>query len=110
MLDTGFPVCYGSALQTQGGMMSRPDEGGGEMPDELKTAIATYDDNLEDWLKNNLAGKFVLIHQTEVAGTYVSERDAINEGYRRYRNVPFLVREILPTEKRLSFLSGNVKV
>ena len=47
---------------------------------------------------------------TEVAEVYESQMDAINEGYRRFGNVPFLVKHILKVEVPLNFSSHNLGI
>jgi len=39
-------------------------------------------------------GKYVLIKKNRVIGVYESKLDAISEGYNRFGNVPFLVKEV----------------
>jgi hypothetical protein len=42
--------------------------------------------------------KFALIHENVLVGTFDSYSDAAREGYSRFGNVPFLVKEILEEE------------
>ncbi len=63
----------------------------------LDTEVQTYERHREELL-GAAEGKFVLIHGSDVAGTYDSKVDAIAEGYRRFGNVPFLVKHILEVE------------
>jgi hypothetical protein len=72
---------------------------------ELKTLEAHRDE-----LLGADENKYVLIHGDTVAGTYESESDAINEGYRQFGNVPFLVKQVVATERPLNFLSGMVRL
>jgi hypothetical protein len=51
-------------------------------------------------------GQFALIHKSELVGTYQSEQDAIAEGYRRFGNVPFLVKQISTHDEPESFVSN----
>ncbi len=44
-------------------------------------------------------GKYVLIHGDEVAGTFESQNDAINEGWRRFGFVPILTKRIVEFER-----------
>ncbi len=39
-------------------------------------------------------GKYVLIKSQVVIGTYNSQHDAISEGYTRFGNVPFFIKQI----------------
>jgi hypothetical protein len=53
----------------------------------------TFEEHLPELL-GTAAGKWVLIHDREVLGTFESRRDAINQGFRTLGNVPFLVKEV----------------
>lgn len=79
------------------------------MPEELATELAVFEQH-RDELLGTAYNRYVLIHGTEIVGTYEAERDAIDEGYRRFGNVPFLVKQVLPTEKPLNFVSGFVRL
>jgi hypothetical protein len=60
----------------------------------LEKELATYRDNLQSVLANE--GKFVLIHDSEVAGIFDTYADALSEGYQRSKLDPFLIRQIQP--------------
>jgi hypothetical protein len=75
--------------------------------DQLKREIETYDAN-HDALLGSALNKYVLIHGTEIVGTYDTESDAINDGYRRFGNVPFLVKRVSPIDEPANYLSGLV--
>jgi hypothetical protein len=60
----------------------------------LATELATFNAN-KDRLLAESNGKFALVIEAEIVGTYVSERDALDEGYRRIGNKPFLVKRIV---------------
>ncbi len=79
------------------------------MPSLLDRELETYEREKEDLL-GRAAGKFVLIHVEEVVGPYDSETDAIAEGYRRFGNVPFLVKRVLEVDTPINFLSGRVAI
>ncbi len=72
------------------------------MPLEIETQ--TYEQHREELL-GTAQGKFALIHETEVAGVYDSKSDAIREGYRRFGNVPFLVKQVLAIDVPQNFVS-----
>jgi hypothetical protein len=76
-------------------------------PDILKEEAATYDENLTSLLEKG-EGRFVLIHGSEVGGIFDTESDAINQGFKSYGSVPFLVKQILREEEPIEFLSLNV--
>lgn len=73
--------------------------------DELATELATYEQRRNELLGSSL-GKFVLIKGDQVAAAYDSERDAVAEGYRRYGNVPFLVKQVAAVDRPLNFFCG----
>jgi len=70
----------------------------------LESETQTYEQHREELL-GTAQGKFALIHGTEVAGVYDSKSDAIREGYRRFGNVPFLVKQILAVDVPQNFVS-----
>lgn len=72
---------------------------------ELKEELATFEAH-RDELVGSALDEYVLIKGSDIVGTYESERDAINEGYRRFGNVPFLVKQVAPTDRPLNFVSG----
>jgi hypothetical protein len=76
---------------------------------ELQTEIETYERH-RDGLLGTAEGKFVLIHQDKVAGVYDSKPDAITQGYERFGNVPFLVKQVLKVEAPQNFVSNHLGV
>jgi len=73
----------------------------------LATELRTYEQH-RDELLSTAEGKFALIHGSEVVGAYESQMDAITEGYKRFGNVPFLVKQVLKVEIPLNFSSHNL--
>jgi hypothetical protein len=73
----------------------------------LSTELATFAGMKSELLANS-RGKYALIRGQELAGTYDTEGDAISEGYRRFGNVPFLVKEIVEVEKAANFISNLI--
>lgn len=63
----------------------------------LEKELETYKRELPNLLSED--GKFVLIHEDEVVGTFTSYQDAINEGYGKFGLKPFLVKQIAAVEK-----------
>jgi hypothetical protein len=61
----------------------------------LEKEMETYKVKLPELREHE--GKFALVHEDkiDVFGTY---EDALNEGYRRYKLTPFLVRKIEAAE------------
>jgi hypothetical protein len=62
----------------------------------LEKELETYRRELPNLLPQ--AGKFVLIFQETVAGTWETYRDALQEGYRLFGLKPFLVKQIQAVE------------
>jgi hypothetical protein len=79
------------------------------MSEVLEVELKTYEQH-RDELLGTAKGKFVLIHGEEIIGTYESQMDAIAEGYRRFGNVPFLVKQIVEIEIPASFVSNLLGV
>ena len=75
------------------------------MADVLGVELRTYEKN-RDHLLATAEGKFVLIHKEEVVGVYDSQKDAIAQGYARFGNVPFLVKQIVRIETPQNFVSN----
>jgi hypothetical protein len=62
---------------------------------ELEREAAAFEANVAEWRRTDL-GRFVVIHDEEIAGFYDSLSEAFAEGTRRYGLDPFLVRQVLP--------------
>ena len=75
----------------------------------LDTELRTYEQHREHLL-GTAEGKFVLIRNEEIVGVYDSKMDAIAQGYQKFGNVPFLVKQILKVEAPLDFLSNLLGV
>jgi predicted NAD-dependent protein-ADP-ribosyltransferase YbiA (DUF1768 family) len=58
----------------------------------LERELATYQRELQKLLLDT--GKFVVVHDDEIAGVWTSYADATQEGYRRFGLSPFLVKKI----------------
>ena len=67
----------------------------------LEQELETYRCELTGLLEQE--GKFVLIHQSEVAGVFKSFEDAMTVGYDKFGLAPFLVRKIQAVERPLFF-------
>lgn len=63
----------------------------------LETELATYKTRFDE-LKAD-AGRWVLIHGSEVIGTFSSYDEAIREGYKNFKLEPFLVKRIDVTDQ-----------
>lgn len=72
--------------------------------ESLKQELETYETHREQLL-GEARGKYVLIRGNSIVATYDTEQDAINEGYRQFGNVPFLVKRIAVTDEPANFSS-----
>jgi len=79
------------------------------MAELLKTELKTFEEHREELL-GRASGDFALVHNSEVVGTYKSKEDAITEGYRRFGNVPFLVKQILAVDTSEDFTSNHIAI
>jgi hypothetical protein len=77
------------------------------MSDILVIEEKTFDDKRAELL-GKARGKFVLVHDTEIAGIYESKADAVEQGYQRFGNVPFLVKQILDIDVMHNFVSNHL--
>jgi hypothetical protein len=79
------------------------------MSQHLQTELKTYERHRDELLGKS-EGKYVLVHSTEIAGVFDSKQDAIEQGYERFGNVPFLVKQILKVETPHNFVSNLLAV
>ncbi|MEX0728461.1 MAG: hypothetical protein WD065_19470 [Planctomycetaceae bacterium] len=75
----------------------------------LEKELATFNDHKSELLSSS-RGKFVLIHEGDVVGTYNDSSDAIQEGYARFGNVPFLVKQITEVKIPANFANRNIRI
>ena len=55
-------------------------------------------------------GKFALVKGRRLFGFYESERDALDEGYRRFGHPPFMVKRVLKIEMPIDLTSNLIAV
>jgi hypothetical protein len=67
------------------------------MSTTIEKELETYREKLPSLVAEE--GKFVLIHDGEVAGTFDTYADALAEGYQRFKLEPFLVKQIQQIEQ-----------
>jgi len=60
--------------------------------------LATYEANRIILLQSH-AGKFALIHKSELVGVFDSETNALEAGYQRFGPVPLYIRQVLSEEQ-----------
>jgi len=78
------------------------------MPNLLKKELEIYEAQKAELLGRS-KGKFVLIKGEEVIDIFDTEIDAIRQGYERFGNVPFLVKQIVELETPWMFFSPRVR-
>jgi hypothetical protein len=79
------------------------------MTELLKKEIETYNAHKAELISRS-KGKFVLIKDETVVGVFDSELDAVHQGYERFGNVPFLVKQVVEVEVPLDFTSSLLGV
>ncbi len=75
----------------------------------LERELQTYEANRQKLIGTS-KGKFVLIKGLEIAGVFDTHIDAIRQGYDKYGNVPFLVKQVLEVETPQNFTSNLLGV
>ena len=68
------------------------------MVKELETEIAFYKETKPELLRAGHEGRIVLIRGREIIGFFGAKQEAYREGYQRFGNGPFLVRQIREIE------------
>ena len=79
------------------------------MSDALSKELKTYEAHKLELLSKS-KGKFALIKGEKICDVFETEIDAIRQGYERFGNVPFLVKEILEIETPQNFTSNLLGV
>jgi len=79
------------------------------MTQTLQEELETYEAHKVELL-SKAKGKFALIKGKEVVDVFDTSQDAIRQGYERFGNVPFLVKEILEIEVPQNFTSNLLGV
>lgn len=59
----------------------------------LEAELETYERNKSDLLAH-ARGKWVLVHDDAIVGTFDTQLDATYQGYRQFGDEPFLVRQV----------------
>ena len=75
----------------------------------LEKELAKYE-AMKPALLGSAAGKYVLIHHDDVAGVFESFTDAVREGYQKFGNVPFLVKQVAATEIPANIISNLLSI
>lgn len=75
----------------------------------LASELDTYKRHRDELLGKH-EGKYVLVYRDQVIGVFDSKRDAIVQGYERFGNVPFLVKQIVKVETPQDFVSNLLAI
>lgn len=75
----------------------------------LKKEMQTYQAQKEELLGKS-KGRFVLIKDNDILGVFDSKIDAIRQGYEKFGNTPFLVKQILEVEVAKNFTSNLLAI
>ena len=59
----------------------------------LSREIAAYD-RMRDWLETDYFGKWVVVHEEELVGSYVTFEDAADDAIRQFGRGPYLIRRV----------------
>ena len=88
-----------------GGSAGRPPT----LVETLKDELRTFESRRDELLGTSL-GRWVLIHDGELVGAFETQADAINIGYQRFGNVPFLVKQVVPVEVPQDYVSNHLGI
>lgn len=71
----------------------------------LKNELNAYSKQKNELIGKS-KGKFALVKDSKVVDIFDTKNDAIRQGYERFGNVPFLVKQILEVETPQNFTSN----
>lgn len=71
----------------------------------LEKEAKYFDTKVSELIKTDL-GKFVLIKEEKIIGTFESSVDALKSGYEKFKEQPFFIRQILPAQQPLNFANN----
>lgn len=75
----------------------------------LEKESAYFQNKFSELVATDL-GKFVLIKEEKIYGTYVAMQDALKDGYETFLNEPFFIKQVLPTQQPLNFTNNHLMV
>ena len=75
------------------------------MPEMLRKELEAYNAQKNELIGRS-RGKFALIKDDHVIGVFDTKIDAIRQGYERFGNVAFLVKQIVEVEAPQNFTSN----
>lgn len=71
--------------------------------------IKVFEQKLPELIKTEV-GRFVLIKDDQIIGTFEAIVDALKSGYEKFKDQPFFVKQILPTQQPLNFANNYLFV
>jgi hypothetical protein len=71
----------------------------------LEKEANIFEQKVPELVKTDM-GRFVLIKEDQVIGTYEAIVDALKSGYEKFKDQPFFVRQILPTQQPMNFTNN----
>ena len=75
----------------------------------LEKETKYYEMKLPELVQTNV-GKFALIKGEQLIGTYDALNDALKSGYEKFKDKPFLVKQIVPAQQPLNFANNYLFV
>ena len=75
------------------------------MPELLKKELEAYEAHKGDLIAKS-KGMFALIKDDQVIDVFDTKKDAIRQGYERFGNVSFLVKQIVEVETPQNYTSN----
>ena len=79
------------------------------MPQMLDRELKTYELHKSELIGSS-KGQFALVKDDQIVDVFDTEMDAIRQGYERFGNTPFLVKEIVEIEEPLEFTSNLLAI
>jgi len=76
---------------------------------KLATEWRFFEENRERFVEE-AEGKYALVKGRKIFGFFESERDALDAGYRRFGQPPFLVKRVLRVELPVHLTSNMISV
>jgi hypothetical protein len=71
----------------------------------LEKETQYFESKLSELQKTEM-GKFVLIKDAKIIGTYVALADALKAGYEQFGDQPFFIKQVLPAQQPLNFANN----
>lgn len=75
----------------------------------LEKESAYFQSKFQELLSTDL-GKFVVIKDEKIYGTYVAMQDALKYGYETFLDEPFFIRQVVPDQYPLDFTNNHLLV